>query len=83
MSREHRKNLKRGEKHPLVEREQRVRTSRHGKPHTMRVDGKQVPVVAPFKVRVAAGPTGSIGQPNTGGTKAGKKSAGPPVRPVR
>lgn len=35
------KNMKRGIKQPLVARDQRVRTSRHGKPHTHRVYKQQ------------------------------------------
>lgn len=119
MSREHRKNLKRGIKQPLVEREQRVRASRHNKPHTHRrwsrveelvppgtpnakrtietynpettypagttvVDGvvvvyrltvdrsRQVLVTEPYKMRVAKGPTGTVGLPNTGNMKVKK-----------
>ncbi len=74
MSREHRKNFKRGLSQKLVQREQRVRASRHGKPHTHRQNGKQVPVVAPYVMKVAAGPTGTYGAPNDGGSKAGKKA---------
>jgi len=36
MSREHHKNLQRGVRAPLSTREQRKRSERHGKPHTMR-----------------------------------------------
>lgn len=124
MSREHRKNLKRGIKQPLEQREQRVRASRHNNLHTTRrwarveeivspgtpdtkrtveprdpsvtypegtveVDGmvvvhrklvdrsRQVLVTEPYRMRVAAGPTGTVGLPNTGGASAGKKSAKP------
>jgi hypothetical protein len=47
MSRHHRKNLKRGIKQPLVEREQRVRASRHNAPHTHRRWFRAEEMVAP------------------------------------
>lgn len=89
------KRQKRGYSQPLVERTQRVRTSRHGKPHMrrkgggrrvvwtdkgaviMRESGTLVAVTEPFAVQVAAGPTATYGDKNTGGANAGKKSAKP------
>jgi len=87
MSREHHKNLSRGIKSSLVGREQRVRASRHGEPHSRRVrrvaeqkDGsfkvlfENKPVTEPYKMLVASEPTGTYGQKNTGGDNAGQKS---------
>lgn len=86
MSRHRHRNLDRGISQPLAERTLRARASRHGKPVTKRVrrlvekDGKvtvlfeTVPVMGEQKVKVAAGPTGKYGKPNTGGDNAGKKA---------
>ena len=35
---------------------------------------RQVPITEPYKLRVAAGPTGTLGEKNNGGAKAGKKA---------
>lgn len=89
MSRHRRKNLMRGIKQPLGEREQRPRASRHGQPHSRRVRKvvevkgvlkvvfENVPIMQPYKMRVAAGPTATVGMVNTGGAKAGKKAVKP------
>ena len=73
---------------PLKEREQRVRNSRHNEPHrirrrhviqnkdgTIRIAFEWVPVTEPYKMLVAAGPTGTWGKVNDGGPDAGKKHA--------
>jgi hypothetical protein len=79
----------RGIKQPLVIKDQRVRTSRHNQPQTIKVrrvvadkhTGEikalilHVPVVKPYRTLVAAGPTSTRGKRNTGGVNAGRKSA--------
>ena len=47
MSRHHRKVLKRGISQPLEERTQRVRASRHNKPHTTRRWSRSMEMVSP------------------------------------
>lgn len=91
MSRSRRRNLDRGISQPLVERTQRVRRERHGKPVTVRrrlvvedpltglleIKHVQVPVTEPRTVRVAAGPTGKHGRLQTSGSGKDNKSEAP------
>lgn len=88
MSREHHKNLQRGIKQPLVSVNVPFRRERHGKPvsirkrHVVEENGVvkvkySTEPVTPDTIRtarVSASSTGTYGQPNSGGAKAGKKA---------